>query len=672
MNKSLYTFFFLSLSLSASAQNPADTTATELDDVTVRAYRQLNMKSMGVENKDIIGKTELFRAACCNLGESFTTNPSVDVNYSDAATGAKQIKLLGLSGTYVQMMTENIPNFRGAAIPYALGYVPGTWMQSIQVSKGASSVKNGYESITGQINIEYLKPQLTDHVAANLFVNSKAKFEANADASVHINDKWSTALLLHYEDQYANHDENHDGFQDMPRVRQYHGMWRWGYFSDKFISQFGVNALKESRLSGQMAHDHTSPYSINIDTKRYEAFAKNALVFDHDHNTNLALILSGSWHDADCTYGNANYALKQGNLYGSLIFEHDFSDMHKLSAGLNVNHDSHEDELSGTDRFVLKAPLASTDNMSNNETVCGMYAQYTFMLDDKLTLMAGLRGDHSNWYGYFATPRAHIKWNATDWLSLRASAGKGYRSVRAFAENHFLLASSRAFIFDQSTRFREEAWNYGVSAAFDIPLCDKKLKLNAEYYYTDFLKQLVIDIDSDPHAARFSALDGKSYSSVFQVDATYPFFEGFSLTAAYRWMDVKTTYAGVLRERPLTSRYKGLVSANYETPLGLWKFDVTLQINGGGRMPTPLLNPSGTPLWEERYGAFPQLQAQVTRDFRHFSVYLGGENLTGFKQKNPIISASDPWSDSFDATMVWGPVHGPVVYAGVRFNLEKL
>lgn len=660
--------------LAIAAQTPTDTTATELDDVTVHAARMLNMKSMGVENKEIIGKTELFRAACCNLGESFTTNPSVDVNYSDAATGAKQIKLLGLSGTYVQMMTENIPNFRGAAGPFALGYVPGTWMQSIQVSKGASSVKNGYESITGQINIEYVKPQLTDHLSVNMYANSKAKLEANADASIHLNDKWSTGLLLHYEDQYANHDENKDGFQDLPRVRQYHGMWRWGYFSDSFISQFGVNGLKEYRKSGQMDMDHSalhSPYKINIETDRYEAFAKNAFVLDREHNTNIALILSGSIHKADAAYGNKLYNLNQKNLYASLIFENDFSDMHKLSAGLSFNRDSYDDcfNYSGSS-YGLGSPLLS--DPLRGESVTGAYAQYTFLLDETLTVMAGLRGDVSSEYGGFVTPRAHVKYKPCDWFSLRASAGKGYRSVHVMPENHFLLASSRQMDIAPDLK-QEDALNCGASAAFDIPIAGKRLKLNAEYYYTDFKNQVVVDMDSNPHAVSFYNLEDKSYSHVLQVDATYQLFEGFSMTAAYRWMDAKTTYGGVLMERPLTSRYKGLVSANYETPLGFWKFDVTLQINGGGRMPTPYLDGagSGTTSWDARYKAFPQLQAQVTREFRYFSVYLGGENLTGFKQKMPIIEASNPWGYNFDATMVWGPVHGPMVYAGFRFNIEK-
>lgn len=651
-------------SLDTNAAERPDSLDKELDEVVVNSAKMLNMKSYGVENKDIIGKQELFRAACCNLGESFTNNPSVDVSYTDAATGSKQIKLLGLSGTYVQMMTENIPTFRGAASPYALGYVPGPWMQSIQVSKGASSVKNGYESITGQINIEYIKPQLEDHLNVNLYGNTMAKAEANVDGSIHLNDKWSTGLMLHYEDQYANHDGNGDGFQDLPRVRQYHGLWRWGFFSEKFISQFGVNALKENRMSGQMNHTNMdtnsdNAYKIDIETERYEAFAKNAFVFNQEHNTNLALILSATFHNQNAEYGANSYNVKQREIYGNLIFEHDFSDMHKLSTGLSFNQDHYNEDYSYES---VHGRLWGNQQISS-ETVKGAYAQYTLNINDKLVFMAGIRADHSNQYGWFATPRTHIKWAPTSWFSFRASAGKGYHSVHALAENNYLLASSRKILFDEELK-REEAWNYGTSAAFNIPLFNKKLQLNAEYYYTDFINQLIIDREFSATQLHFYNLKGKSYSHVFQIDATYPVFEGFTLTAAYRFTDAKTTYGGTLMERPLTSRFKGLVSLNYETPLGLWMYDLTLQINGGGRMPTPFDNK-----WESRYKTFPQLQAQITRVFRHFDVYIGGENLTNVKQKNPIIDAINPWGNRFDATMVWGPVHGALGYVGVRVKL---
>ena len=305
------------------------------------------------------------------------------------------------------------------------------------------------------------------------------------------------------------------------------------------------------------------------------------------------------------------------------------------------------------------------------ESVPGAYIQYTFNLNDKLMLMGGLRGDHSSKYGFFVTPRAHIKYNPNEYVHFRLSAGKGYRTNHVLAENNYLLASSRKVkIADHLNQ--EEAWNYGASVSTYIPLFGKTLNINAEYYYTDFLKQVVVDMDTAPHEVSFYNLDGRSYSQVLQLEANYPLFKGFTLTAAYRLTDAKTTYNGKLLEKPLTSKYKGLLTASYQTPLGLWQFDATLQLNGGGRMPNPYTLADGSPSWEARYGSFEQLSAQVTRYFRRWSVYVGGENLTNFKQKNPIIDAANPWGENFDSTMIWGPMHGAKAYIGVRFNLPRI
>ena len=281
--------------------------------------------------------------------------------------------------------------------------------------------------------------------------------------------------------------------------------------------------------------------------------------------------------------------------------------------------------------------------------------------------MAGIRIDHSNIYGTFVTPRFHVKYVPNDVVSLRLSAGKGYRTVHALAENNNLLASGRTLVINDLEQ--EAAWNYGISSSWNIPLFDKTLKLNAEYYHTHFNHQAVIDYDSDPTVIRIANLDGRSYSNTVQVDATYPIVSGLELTAAWRLNDVKCTYGGELMEKPLTSRYKGLVTASYKTPLGLWQFDATLQLNGGGRMPNYIENGITK---TERFSAYEQVSAQITRWFRHFSVYIGGENLTGFRQKRPIINAADPWSNTFDPTQVWGPVQGAMFYAGVRINVGRL
>lgn len=647
----------LAVGTAAQAQNDSIFKDESLKEVKVVARKAGTTRLAGAMNGIAVNKDELFKAACCNLGESFTTNPSVDVSYNDATTGARQIKLLGLSGTYVQMLTENMPNFRGAAIPYALGYVPGPWMKGIQVSKGSASVKNGYESITGQINVDYLQPEDEQQVEVNLFGDTKSRIEANADANVHLSDKWATEILLHHENILKNHDDNGDGFYDMPGREQYNVQNRWVYKGNNYIFHGGLGALKEIRTSGQDAkHVHTDAdiYRIKLHTNRYEGYMKHAFILNHEHGTNIAFMSSASMHQLDAQYGNKLYDLNEKNVYGSLMFETNFTQQHNLSVGLSINHDYLGQHAYGNEK----------------ETTPGAYAQYTYTLGTKLTAMAGVRLDHSSIYGTFFTPRFHVKYSPIDAVSIRLSAGKGYRSVLGLAEYNYLLASGREFLIMDDRLKQEEAWNYGVSTAFYIPMFGKTLKLNAEYYYTDFQNQAVVDYDWDSHQILLHNLQGKSYSHTFQIDATYPLFKGLELTAAYRLNDVKCTY-GVdkkLKEKPLTSKYKALFTASYKTPLGLWQFDATLQLNGGGRNPEPYQLADGSPSWERRFHSFEQLSAQVTRWFRHWSIYVGGENLTGFKQKTPIYGATNPWGSDFEPTLVWGPVEGRMFYAGVRVH----
>ncbi len=643
----------------------------ELNEVNIVTRKLGTMKlRSSVMNEDMISSAELSRAACCNLGESFVTNPSVDVSYSDAATGAKQIKLLGLSGTYVQMLTENIPNYRGAASPYGLGYVPGPWMQSIQVSKGISSVKNGYEAITGQINVEFKKPQLpeADWVSANLFASTTNRYEANADATLKLSKRWSTSLLAHYENETKAHDGNDDGFVDIPQVEQYNVWNRWAYMGDHYVFQGGIKALSETRTSGQASHGgniHSGDlYQVGIDTERYEFFTKNAYIFNKEKNTNLALILSTTLHNQDAAYGRKLYNVDQTNVYASLMFETEFNSQNSLSAGLSFNYDAYNQH------YRLENNTDNPLKVFEKEAVPGAYVQYTLNLNDKWIVMAGLRGDYSNEHRFFVTPRAHLKYNPNEYVNFRFSAGKGYRTNRVLAENNYLLSSSRKVEIAKNLDM-EEAWNYGASVSAYIPIFGKTLNVNAEYYYTDFLKQVVVDMDSNPHEVAFYNLDGRSYSHVFQVEASYPFFKGFTLTGAYRLTDAKTTYKGERMEKPLTGKYKGLLTASYQTPLGIWQFDATLQLNGGGRMPAPYESGDGVLSWERRYGSFEQLSLQVTRYFRRWSIYVGGENLTNFKQKNPIVDAANPWGNNFDSTMIWGPVHGAKGYIGIRFNLAR-
>jgi outer membrane receptor protein involved in Fe transport len=358
------------------------------------------------------------------------------------------------------------------------------------------------------------------------------------------------------------------------------------------------------------------------------------------------------------------------NLYANLMYETNFSPMHRVSAGLSLNYDRFDETYNlfyaDPDMNYFDHPKAVNDK--TKETVAGAYVEYTFNKDDKFILLAGLRGDYSSQYDFFVTPRLHLKYNFTDWLHLRASAGKGFRTAHVLPENNFYLASSRSFNIAENPD-QEEAWNYGVNLGFYVPVAGKELVLNVEWYYTDFVKQVVVDVDTDPRTISLYNLDGKSYSSSFQFEASYPFFRGFTLTAAYRTMDAKTTYNGVLRKKPFTGDYKGLITASYQTPLRKWQFDVTSQFNGGGRMPDA---DKTNPLWSNSFDSFVILNAQVSKFFRTWSIYAGSENLLDFMQKHPVISPGSPWERDFDATMIWGPLHGRKFYIGARWNLPRI
>lgn len=653
----------------AIADTPPATSpdSISLQEVTVTHRAAGTHRLGGPVDATRINRQELFKAACCNLGESFTTNPSVDVNYSDAATGARQIKLLGLSGTYVQMLSENMPNWRGAAIPYALGYIPGPWMKSILVSKGASSVRNGYESITGQIDVEFLKPEDEQGATINLYGNSEGRIEVNADANRHLTSRLNTEVLAHYERSLRDMDGNDDGFMDMPHVRQFSAQNRWDWLGDTYIFHGGLALLDEDRQSGQThdaAHDGHR-YEIGLKTHRYEGYMKHAFFLDRERGTNIALMASATLHRLDAHYGNKRYKTNERNLYAQLMFETTFTVRHTLSAGLSINHDDPDSEFT-----VAPGQLYGPGARDQRETTSGAYAQYTFNADDRWIVMAGIRADHSSLHGTFVTPRLHLKFAPTDKVSCRATIGKGYRTTQPLAQYNYLMASGRSIIIDELDQ--EAAWNMGTSIAFSLPIAGKLLKANLEYYYTYFDNQTVVDYEMDPGIIYIHNLGGLSYSRTFQADVSYPILSGLELTAACRINNVKTTMAGLLDEKPLTNRYKGLITASYRTPLGIWQFDVTLQLNGGGRLPNPYLSIEGAQYnMPVRFHAFEQLNAQVTRWFRHFSIYIGGENLTGRRQSNPIINAANPWSEQFEPTLVWGPVTGAMAYAGIRINLGR-
>ncbi len=641
----------------------------ELGEVTViKKDRGTYLSVINPIQTERIGGAELHKAACCNLAESFETNPSVDVNYSDAVTGAKQIQLLGLEGTYSLLQVENIPDLRGLATTFGLTYIPGPWLESIQVSKGAASVLNGYESIAGQINAELKKPDSDEKLFLNAYANGHGRLEFNANTNIKVNgDKVTTGLFVHGSDLSKRIDENGDGFMDNPLSRQLQVHNRWKVNNHKgFMAQAGVTLLMEDRLGGEMDFDRdmqpslSNPYGINIKTDRVQGFFKTGIV-STDGRSAVAFLSNASHHKTKSFYGLNHYDADETRFYGSAILTRDLdpAGINSLNSGVSFIYDTYNEKL-------------YNQNIDRTEKVPGVFAEYTLKPGENFTLMTGFRADFHNMFGTLFTPRAHMRYKIGHHVTLRSSVGKGYRTANVIAENTFMLANSRLLHWENDA-IQEEAWNYGIALVQNYTLLGRDLQLNAEYYRTDFQNQLIVDRETSDDHIILSPLNGKSYANSIQFDVRWQPIERLDMLLAYRINDVMQTIGGELKEKPLTSRYKGLINLNYSTNLKKWMFDYTVQFNGGGRIPRHPAEQMSSAIDSKdfyEFSPYTVMNAQITKYFRYWDIYAGAENLTSFKQNNPVQGADNPFGSEFNATNVWGPISGAKVYVGLRFTLN--
>lgn len=619
---------------------------------------------------ELINTRTLAKAACCNLSESFETNASVSVQYADAVTGAKQIQFLGLGGQYVQTNVENIPTIRGLAATFGLNYIPGTWITSIDVGKGAGSVVNGYESMTGQMNIELQKSDDKNKLYLNGYANSFGRVEGNINLSQPLNKHWSMGFLGHGSTLQTRLDGNHDGFLDLPLYKQLNGINRWKYSSDRFMAQFGVKAIYENRLGGQTnftenLRNTSQAYGFGNTTKRVEFFSKTARLYPDKPYKGLGLILNGLKHEQNSYFGFVHYNGRQQTLYGNLIYQSIIGNTnHTFKTGISYLLDDYHEQYKDT-------------LLTRTESVPGVFMEYTYIYPEKLTLVLGGRYDQHNLFGGQFTPRLHLKYNLGDGLALRASVGRGFRVPNPLAENYGLLVSSRTVVFSQKLR-PEISWNYGLSLTNDFLLFDQKATLVVDYSRTDFQNQMIVDMEH-PQLLEFYNSNGvKSFANSFQAELNYVPAKRFDIKLAYRLFDVRQTMGGpsgesVLLPKMMVSRNRVLLNAGYALPFDKWKFDATLQWNGPRRIPYLREGYTHTGYSDmpiDHAPAYYNLNAQVTHTFRSgIAVYLGGENLTGFRQTNPIFAANNPFGPEFDAgSRVWGPVTGSMVYVGIRFK----
>lgn len=633
----------------------------DTEEVTVesnRETREIDKSSIAV--RETITERGLQKAACCNLAESFVTNSAIDVEQSDAVTGARKIKLLGLDGKYSQTMTENIPNIRGLALMYGLGYIPGTWMESISISKGAASVRNGFESITGQINVEFKKPRETfEDAHINIYANQMGRMEANVLTKYDVNDNLSTKLFLHGSMFNNEIDQNSDAFTDKALSEQLNLINYWDYSGDNHESKSGIKALTENMNGGQLGfQDNDNLWGFENRTNRIELFSKNGFFFNESTDNlenSLGTIVNYTYHNQNSEYGDRIYNAEQNSFYANFLYTKGISDNLKFTSGASIQYDNFLETV-------------ENDFYGMNLFIPGLYSEVNWKLSEKLALTGGIRADHHNEEGLFFTPRLHAKYVPSEKLTFRASAGKGYRNANIFAENVQLLLSSREFNLENNYFF-EEAWNYGVSAIYEFEISNTDFIWTADFYRTDFINQVVVDMDRDPGEVFFYNLEGESFSNSFQTDLMVELPFNFTINYAYRFNDVNQTISGVLRRVPLYSPHRSFLNFEYSTKSDSWRFDFTIDYHSSGRLPDTDSNPEEYQLSKE-FDPYFIFNGQITKRFGDLDIYIGGENLSGFTQSNPILAADQPFGEHFDSSMIWGPIMGRVIYAGMRYSYK--
>ncbi len=638
----------------------------ELDEVQV-VYRKkgTEISYMNPIKVETLGEAELYKAACCNLSESFETNPSVDVSFTDAVTGTRQIQMLGLDGKYSQITRESMPAVRGLYTNQGLTYIPGTWIESIQLNKGAGSVVNGYESVTGQINVELKKADHMDPWFINAYANQGGRTELNVDLAKKLSDKVSSGLLLHGNLRPFEIDGNSDGFMDFPTGHQVNAVHRWRFTNlTGWEGQLNAQVLIEDREGGQVAGDLGAPkYGLGWQTGHYELWGKTGYSFKEKKYKSIGFQASGMFHDQVAYFGNTTYDSRQQSGYFNSIFQSIIgTTTHKYRTGLSVQYDDFDETL-------------DTANFSRTEVVPGAYFEYTFSYFEDFALVAGMRGDYHNYYGFFATPRLHLRYEMKEGMVLRASGGRGQRTANVIAENLSYLASSRQWDIWGTNQIQgfglrpEVAWNFGANWTYDFRLDYKPSVLSVDFYHTEFENQIVLDLE-DPRQARVYNLFGRSYSTSAQVQWDYELFRKMDIRLAYRWYDVMTQYVDGFKKKPFLSNHRAFVNWSY-SPRGGWNFDVTAQWQGAKRVPSTANNLEAN----RRATQSPDLvmmNTQVTKNFTEvLDIYVGMENITNVRQNDPIIAVNDPYGSNFDASMIWGPIFGRMMYIGIRLKPVK-
>lgn len=620
------------------------------------------MDTRALQNTEILNKNELARAACCDLSESFETNATVDVSFNDAISGTKTIRMLGMDGKYAQMSVENVPFIRGLSTASGLTLIPGTWINEINLSKGIGTAVNGPNAMTGQIDLCLLTPAAEGPLFLNIYGNSQGRSEVNVHSAQRTGKNSANLLMVHGNFFQQQMDQNRDGFLDSPLSKRINIMDRWMHRTERHNSQITLRYVDDIREGGR---SEISPvqellgeqrYRIDIQNRMFDLLGRHGFIFKNDPTKSIGFLFSARRHEVSSLYGERNYSGLQESFYVNAVYQQLLGKgTDNVKAGASFQYDDY-------------AEAFRDSTFGRTERMPGIFAEYT-RRRDKFTMVGGMRVDHNDHFGTSAGPRVHFKYDPGALTTIRLSGGHAFRTANPLVENASVLASSREVVVEGPLGM-EQAWNIGASFLHKFKWLDRKWGFGVDAYRTTFVDQVVSDLDRSPRTIAFYMLDGPSFANSLLADLQVELSRVLQLKTSYRFYDVRTTYDGVLLERPFTPAHRGLIDLAYADRKERWRFDISLNMFGESLIPDTSTNPEEYRM-PDRSPAFATLHAQITHIVGPWEFYVGGENLTNTLQQRQIIAPDDPFGPNFDASLIWGPTNMAMAYAGLRFNMPR-
>ncbi len=695
-----YTLYFSCMGYKADSLDvTVSTTNVHLGDVQLKpsslglnelvvsgTLRPVHLSNSAVRIEVVNSKQLLKSMAPTNLMESLGMINGVQEVLSCGVCYTNAISINGLPGNYTAVLIDGSPLYGNLASLYGLNGIPIQILDRYEVIKGPNSTLYGSEAMAGVINIITKDPAKQPDFSADVMVTSHMESFGNI-AIAGGKGKWKQFTGLNYGYINDYDDLNQDGFGDMINLDRIGLFSKWSYdMQDGKKLVVNLKGFYEDRRNGVQEYlddrayrdirGNDSIYGESILTERIELFGH----YDLPTKKQMRLDYSFSKHIQDSYYGSDGYEALQDVGFGRLTWDERIK-KHQLTSGLSLRYQFYNDNTVATSRLE---GLKSVD-APDLQIIPGIFIQDEWTVNDRLTLLSGMRVDHYNKHGFIPSPRLSGKLKTGKWTNWRVNLGTGFKVVNLFAEDHAFVTGQREVVIQEKLR-PEQSYSVSTSVNRIVNIGSSAGSFDLSAFYTHFTNKILPDYSE---AGKILYANGKgqtisqgvslSFSQEFEFPLSYQL--GLNALEVFSQEEVN----GILEKTPInfSSKWSGNLSVNYRIKKHEIILAATSRFNGPMHLPEVFDFESNGELSDISRPRLSQpflLQnVQITKVFvkSRFELYAGIANLFNFLPPfSPLVGFNDPnaapgFSKSFDTAYAYAPFHGREVYLGVRWNYTR-